>query len=156
MAWRQHLACKIEVRHNESVFVWEKELPAPHEVPLAGLFVHNQSWPQEKRKLSLEQRKVLWTYDNIENRVWKQAANELLIWIKQLPAGKKLHIDAHHAGAAVILALISEFPPSEKEIHIHVHHAPLHWLQKRFALANKKKVTLKQMPHPGCPWSKAA
>jgi len=156
MTWRQHLVCKIEVRHNESTYVWEKHLPAPHEVPLAGLFVHNQSSPREKRELSLEQRKLLWTYDNIENRVWKQAAQELMLWISQLPAGKKIHIDAHHAGAAVMLALIAEFPPTEKEIHVQVHHAPLRWLQKRFALAKKKKVTLEQMPYPGCPWSKAA
>jgi hypothetical protein len=77
-------------------------------------------------------------------------------WIAQLPPTPSLHIDAHHAGAAVVLALIATHPPTQKTVHVRVHHAPLDWLQKRFGLSKKRKVILEQMTYPGCPWSKAA
>jgi hypothetical protein len=152
MTWRKLLACKIEVcLDGKKTYSWEKKLPLPHEIPFDQLFVHNQS--VELRDLSLQHRRVLWSYQQMRETIWHEAANDFAFWLSRLPEHKQIQFDAHYAGAAVILALIQQNPPKRQQIQVRVHHAPLEWLQRHFQYRPKKNVQLKLMEHPSCPWA---
>lgn len=137
MGWREYLSCRIEVHHQGVTYLWEKELPLPAEIPLRGLFVHSlpiqRSTAAEKRGLSLQLRKVLWSYENIDQQVWKRAARDFHQWLSSLPCSdaRTLKIDAHEAGVAVAMSFLNQQLSSPK-LAIRTHNAPLAWLKKRF------------------------
>lgn len=151
MGWRQHLSCKIEVKVKGATKVWETPLPVPAEIPLAELFAHNI--PGRTKHLRLEERRVLWTYANINDRVWTKATQELAQWLSHLEADHKkpLTIDAHGAGAAVLLNLLNHKP--KFKLHVRVHHAPLTWLSEQFTKVKSKKHRFEQVAYENCPWS---
>ena len=143
MGWREYLSCRIEVHYQGKTYLWEKELPLPSEIPLHGLFVHSlpiqRSSAAEKRGLSLQLRKVLWSYENIEQQVWKRAARDFHQWLSSLPcrAARSLKIDAHEAGVVVAMTLLNQRLPCPK-LAIRTHNAPLAWLKKRFKTSARR------------------
>jgi len=152
MSWRQHMTCRIEVcLDGRQCFSWEKKLPLPAEVPLDQLFVHNQS--SELKHLSLQHRRVLWSYQQMRQTIWREAVSDFELWLSRLPKHQNLQFDVHYAGAAVMLALLQKNPPKKHAVQIRVHHAPLQWLQQHFAYRPKKNVKLSLMEHPSCPWA---
>lgn len=157
MNWRQHLNCRIQIRHKGMDYVWEKELPLPSEIPLAGLFVHSlpieRSSLKEKRELSLQLRKVLWSYENIDQQVWRRAAREFHSWLKSLPCAdaRELSVDAHQAGVAVLLNLLDQPQLNCPKLSVTTYHAPLAWLKKRFAVKTRK-AKMESANDPRCPW----
>ena len=154
MTWRDHLVCKVEVVDGDTVHTWSTNLPMPSEVPLNELFAHN--FKSTGKNLSLNHRKVLWTYANIDERIWNRAAKELQQWIKKLPISsqKKIHLDVHQGAAAVVLNLVCKQSKLNNDLHIRVHHAPLNWLKERYPQHKNKKVTLEQISYSECLWSK--
>jgi hypothetical protein len=156
MSWRKYLNCRIMVHHQGKTYLWEKDLPLPIEIPLRGLFVHSlpieSSTLAEKRGLSLQIRKVLWAYENIDQQVWKRAARDLNQWLIGLPCNDAtaLNIDAHEAGVAVAMTLLSEHLKCPKLI-IKTHNAPLAWLKKRF-MTTPRRVKWENAIDPQSPW----
>lgn len=158
MSWQQHLNCRIQIEHEGVTYQWEKTLPLPRHIPLAGLFVHSlpieRSSTKEKRELSLQLRKVLWSYENIDDQVWRRAARELEQWILSLPCAdaRKLTLDAHQAGVAVALSMLTR-PFRGPKLTIRSSQAPLAWLKKRFPQRTGKAVRVESVRAAECPWA---
>lgn len=132
MGWQTHFSFTIEVTGTfGSTQKLSKTLAAPQKIPLDQLFACHFS--TDVRELSLNHRKIIWTYQNIPQTVWGQTARELATLIRQHPA-HSLTVKTSQAGVAVVLAMLAGLKlPAEKKLHFQFDSAPLAWLEKRFA-----------------------
>jgi hypothetical protein len=157
MSWHNHFDCEIVILSNKKKFSWKKSLPVPTKIPMHNLFMHTHpSRPKnktEKSALSMDHRKALWVYNQINHKVWDKAAKEFEKWFSQFSELENLEIEVHHAGTAVMIHYL-QHTPSNRCFNIKVHQAPLAWLQKKFGLKHKKNISLAVIPDSDCPWCK--
>ncbi len=154
MSWQQYLNCRVEVEHQGQTYTWEKELPLPHQIPLSHLFVHRlpvAASSVAKKGLSLQLRKALWSFENIEHQVWLRAARELSQWLSALPFKKERNwqLNAYQAGVAVAMVMQEDARFKQPKLTIHAHEAPLSWLKRRLA---SRKARVKAVAGEQGPW----
>jgi hypothetical protein len=156
MSWKDHFQCKVSFQSNGSQHTWSSKLPLPQQIPLKELLLNQSSLKSQSKKLkqslSLEHRKALWVYQNIDQKVWKKLTREFTSWINSIDQGGVIELEVYEAATPVILHFLSQTKMKNK-IKVRVHKAPLAWLEKEFARTKKKNVSLSLVPNDLCPWS---
>ena len=156
MSWKNHFQCKVSLHSNGSTHTWSSTLPLPQQIPLKDLLL-NQSTHKKKSKrlkqsLSLEHRKALWVYQNIDQKIWKKLTREFTSWMNALDQGHVIELEVYEAATPIILHFLSQTKLKNK-INVRVHKAPLAWLEKEFSHTRKKNISLSLVAHAQCPWS---
>lgn len=158
MSWQQYLNCRIEVELEGKTFYWEKKLPLPQQIPLAGLFVHRlplATSAQVKKQLSLQLRKALWSFENIDPHVWQRAGRELSQWLHSLPVDRHRawKLQAFQAGVAVAMAMQEDGRWHHPRLLIQAHEAPVALLKRRLA---SRRARVKAVAGSLGPWEQLA
>ena len=132
MGWQTHFSFTFTLTGPFGKCVEEKTaLSVKSDIPLDELFAAHFS--SEMRELSLNHRKILWTYKNTPRSVWAKAASELCMLINSQPA-QAVTVKTSHAGVAVALFMMSESKyRTDKTVHFEFDNAPMAWLEKQFA-----------------------
>lgn len=132
MGWQTHFTFKFEVSGPYGkTLVGEKTIAVPVHIPLDELLASH--FGPSARELTLEDRKILWAYQNISSSTWKAAARDLSKLIQEHP-GRKLNVRTSQAGVAVVMTLLNTMKlPEEKKVHFEFEQAPIEWLEKNFA-----------------------
>ena len=150
MGWQSHFSFTFSVSGSFGKVLQEQSaLNVVADIPLDQLFATQFS--TEVRELSLNHRKILWSYQNTPKAVWTKAAKELVTLINQHPA-QTVTLKTSHAGVAVALFMLSETKHGlTKKIHFQFENAPLGWLEKHFAPVKGHSVEF--IKNPSCVWS---
>ena len=155
MAWQSHFSFKVEFQGPVGpATTWDKTLPIPKDIPFDEILGFKDGIPtsQDRKALSLNHRKVLWAYENINRSVWTQAARELATLIQKHPA-HTLTVKTSQAGVGVVLAMLAGHKlPYGKTVHFSFESAPLAWLESHFS-SFSSAYSVEYNQDPSCAWS---
>ncbi len=156
MDWKKHFKCQINFHAQGVTHTWVSKLPLPKAIPFQELLLSQTQLELHSKKLkkslTLEHRKALWVYQNINQKTWNKLTKQFSKWLESHPELSVIELEVFEAATPIILKYLSQTKLKSK-IKVKVHKAPLAWLESEFVKTRKKNISLSLVSAPLCPWS---